>query len=209
MKKVILTFIFLFLLKALALSEDNKFTIEWCNRGGSIGSDWVRKICFDSSGFLYAIGSFENKIKIGNFELTSFGPNDGFIAKLNSKGDYLWVKHIQSKSDIGLFNIECDKTGNLYITGYIKENATIDSLILKKSYGISTPIMIKINKSGKVIWGQSFDFRGNNSSQTSGLTFDVNNNVIVTGYFNVGDIYFNNGISLSTGTDRTGTFIEN
>ncbi len=102
------------------------------NIGGS-GSDSGQGIATDSNGNMWATGFFNGSIDIdgdSNNDLISNGNSDGYVAKFDSNGNFLFAQNIggSSGADSGL-GIAIDSNGNnVWTTGYYFEyNIDIDS----------------------------------------------------------------------------------
>jgi len=100
------------------------------NAGGSSVWDWGRCITVDNLGNLYITGDFEGTAFFGETILTSFGSGDGFVAKLNSDGDWCWAQNVGGNiSDQGS-GLTVDSSENLYVTGYFSGVAILGSTML-------------------------------------------------------------------------------
>ena len=61
---------------------------QWVYTAGSTGDDHSYGLDIDSSGNIYAVGSFHSTINFGGGNITSAGEYDVFVVKLNSSGQY-------------------------------------------------------------------------------------------------------------------------
>jgi CSLREA domain-containing protein len=102
----------------------------WGKSMGGTGMDSGYRIPVDSSGNVYTTGFFSG---IADFDpgtgisnLTSVGSGDIFVSKLNSSGDFLWVKGMGGTSDDGGTGITVDSSGNVYTTGFFLGTADFD-----------------------------------------------------------------------------------
>lgn len=190
-----------------SVANQNPLSVEWVATGGGLGSDNTRIICLDSLGYIYIVGTFNNTFTAGNIKISSQGMTDAFIAKLNPNGEFIWLQQLKSNGDVSFSRVASDGFNYIYVNGKISANASIDGHQLDRGNGRTNPILLKLNLDGKLIWGHSFYFSGTNQCHTNGLSIDENHNIYITGYLDRGSIIFNNGISLSTNDNRTGTFV--
>lgn len=60
----------------------------WVTNAGGSGSDWGKGIAVDAAGNSYVVGATDGNATFGSLTLAGGG---GFVAKLNSAGNFLWV----------------------------------------------------------------------------------------------------------------------
>ncbi len=81
----------------------------------------VKSFAIDSAANLYFTGAFGGTVDFdpgaGVFNLTSAGPTNVFINKLDSAGNFQWAKRIGTNDDWGQ-GISVDRFGNVLVTGY-------------------------------------------------------------------------------------------
>jgi len=152
----------------------------WAKKAGGISGSYSSSIAVDANGNSYVTGGFSGSATFGTTKLTSSGKNDIFIAKLNSSGNWLWVKQAGGTSgDIGN-SIAVDDNGHSYITGEFRDNATFGTTTLTCS-GYDDIFVAKMDSNGnwlwvKQAWGISYDL-------TNSIAVDTNGNSFVTGNF--------------------------
>jgi methionine-rich copper-binding protein CopC len=82
----------------------------------------------DSSGNVYTTGYFFDTVDFdpgaGTSNLTSVGGTDIFVSKLDTSGNFVWVKQFGGTSNDNAYSIYVDSSGNVYTTGYF--NGTVD-----------------------------------------------------------------------------------
>ncbi|MBN2093273.1 hypothetical protein JW964_26855, partial [candidate division KSB1 bacterium] len=117
-------------------------------KGGGIT---LRSIACDFGGNTVITGSFESKVTIGNTTLNSKAKSDMFVAKMDSKGNFLWAKSSGGAgTDKGL-GISMDKFNNIFVTGYMAGNATFDETTLPNPQG--TDLFVACyDKDGNLQW---------------------------------------------------------
>ncbi|MCK4661301.1 MAG: T9SS type A sorting domain-containing protein [Bacteroidales bacterium] len=107
----------------------------------------------DNSGNVIVSGVFRNSITIGTTELISAGERDGFIAKYNSEGNFLWAIRAGGEDIEYMAMTSTDASDNIYVTGeFISENVTIDDAEITLSEGDGNIFLAKLNPNGNVQW---------------------------------------------------------
>lgn len=146
------------------LSPD--FKLLWKQQGDTIGTSDIRAIAFMNKD-IYAVGSYEKNIKLGDAIVKSDLLYDGnaFIAKFSSAGKYIWSNDSITKAGMGYAQkIVCDKKGNAYIG-------------VNTSY--SNAFLCKVNISGKLEWMQSINGKASNNIQK--MLIDARDNIYLCG----------------------------
>ncbi len=105
----------------------------WAKQAGGTSDDYCSSITVDDNGNSYVTGYFWGSATFGTTTMTSSGNSDIFVAKLDSNGNWLWVKQAGGTSfDCGN-SIAVDANGNSYVTGYFTESATFGATTLTGS----------------------------------------------------------------------------
>jgi len=96
---------------------------QWARSAGGEFSDIGYGVDVDGNGNPYITGYYSGMCYFGPFSLTSVSSYDVFVAKLNSTGEWQWVKSAGGDlGDIGE-GIAVDDYGfNVYVTGYFNSN---------------------------------------------------------------------------------------
>lgn len=170
---------------------DNNGNFIWAKQVGDYPIEDGYAMRVDGSGNSYITGHFGHTVDFdpgaGVFNLVSNGQFDLFVLKLDSAGNFMWVKQIGGfESDEG-FSLELDNNGNVYTTGSFSGTTDFDPGIgtYYLTAGALWDIFIsKLDSNGNFVWAKRmgngmipYDNRGN------GLTIDKWNSVYTTGYF--------------------------
>jgi hypothetical protein len=156
------------------LSVDNinaQVDFVWGKQFGTEKDDKTRNLVANSSGDIYVLGKTKGKIGKENF-----GKNDGFVTKIDSVACTVWSIQIGSEEEDELKHAAIDKSGNLYVTGFIGTDAQ------NSSVSNSDILVVKLRSNGEIVWQKQY---GTDS-------IDIGENIVV---FSNGDIYI-------TGTTR-------
>lgn len=185
--------------------------------GGSAGHDQANGIITDDYNNIYITGTFSETVDFdpdptGEFNITSNGHRDIYLAKYDSSGALVWAFGIgsdptNSNGDIGEA-LALDSGGNIFITGIIVGDVDFDpsenEAILTGSGG-NDFFIAKYDYSGNYLWAD----RGGSSyyepSFSNSIAVDQNNCAIITGSFNRRITIGSN--SLDVGSGNTGAFL--
>ena len=114
-------------------SDTLELQVEWAKQIGGSSGDGAKSITTDSSGNVLVGGYFQGNIDIdgdGNNDFTSNGSNDGYndgyAAKFDSNGNFVWAKQIGGSSHDYANSITTDSSGNVLVGGYFYGNIDID-----------------------------------------------------------------------------------
>jgi hypothetical protein len=155
--------------------------------GGAL--DTKEGLALDSGGNIYIAGMFNNDsstpAQFGTTSLVSAGGNDGFLAKLDSNGNFLWATSFGGTGDDDAYAVATDSSGDVYLTGAFSGTATLgsgaDSKTLTASGGFTDIVAAKFDPSGRLLWANGY---GNTDPDAGrGIAVDGQGNAYVTGMF--------------------------
>jgi hypothetical protein len=166
----------------------NNGNLIWCKRIGGANQDAAVKIALDSSGNVYITGSFIGTVDFNPGGLinvlSSIGGRNSFVCKLDNNGNYLWAKKF-SNSYNQAFSLDCDASGNTYITGEFLQTVDFDpsaAIANLTSQGFANDMFIvKLDHLGNLIWVKAIV--GDNSEFSSDIKVDQYGNVYSCGLF--------------------------
>jgi uncharacterized repeat protein (TIGR01451 family) len=151
----------------------------------------VHSIVCDASNNIILIGEFEYLMDFNPgtavYELEGIGSHDGFVAKLNSNGDFVWAKQLGGVGPVNeyLSDVAVDNSSNIFITGTFMQTIDMDPgtgvYELESSNNSVDFFILKLNSSGNFSWvkhiGQ-YDI-----DRATSIALDASNNIYVTGLF--------------------------
>jgi len=167
----------------------------WAKGIGDVYFDFGNSIVSDHTGNVYSVGFF-----VGNVDfdpgpdstiLTSAGCGAPYILKLDSAGNFVWVKSEISSTTFKATSIALDASDYPYITGYF--DGTVDSDLDSGVYylsGASDLFILKLNPSGNFVWARSMGGPGYESGNA--IAVDAANNIYTVGDFS-GTVDFDPG----------------
>jgi hypothetical protein len=155
MKKNFLQFA-LFIACSIAYINSNAQNFEWAFGIGDTSSDQGYSVTIDPTGNVIVGGTFSGTVDfdpgIGIYNISSLGGNDGFIAKYDSQGNFIWVRHTLGGSWENVSCVKTDTAGNIYASGNTGNG--ISFIEKRDSYGITIwhYELFHPNASGGYIW---------------------------------------------------------
>lgn len=160
----------------------------WAKQIGGTGADYCADLLLDGSGHIFLAGAFENTTDFdpgaGTANLSSTGAYDGFFAKYDPSGNYLWAKQISGTNDASVYSLAVDGTGNIYLTGDFFQTADFDpdaGTANLTSAALSDIFIAKYNASGNYLWANRIGAAGYDTG--SKLLLDGNGDMCLLGYF--------------------------
>ncbi|MDD2507192.1 MAG: T9SS type A sorting domain-containing protein [Candidatus Cloacimonetes bacterium] len=161
------------------LSADGNW--EWANRAGGTNHDEGKAVTIDDSGYIYLTGRYRGIASFGELSLNSHGANDGFIAKLDVDGNWLWARTFGGYAYYDdVWDISLDLIGNCFITGDFYTDGTFGDFVLQGN-GSQDLFVAAIDSSGTWLWANSAGAGGSDSGVC--LVVDNNQNTFVSGNF--------------------------
>jgi hypothetical protein len=158
---------------------------------------WVKQIggitwsiTSDNTGAPYITGQFnitgDFDPGIGTLNLTPAGFVDGFVLKLNTSGDLVWVKQMgASGGTCAPYSIAIDAANNIYTTGGFFNTVDFDPGIgisnLASTSGSQDIFVSKIDVTGNFVWAKHFSSPIDEAP--SSIKVDNTGNVLITGRF--------------------------
>lgn len=161
---------------------------QWAKVTGGEEFDYCQKMCLDENENIYTIGSFKG---VADFDpgdstvlLTSAGLNDGYVSKLDSMGNFLWVRHFSSADDAFGQAITCSADGMLFFAGEFKgttDFASESGGAFMTSAGEKDVFIGKMDDQGSMSWIRQVG--GPETDVARGIAIDDFENVYTTGLF--------------------------
>ncbi len=132
----------------------------------AVANEDSKSIEVDSAGNVYIGGSFNYADFDPDpvqehilFSTNGGGSTDGFLLKLDTDGNFVWVKTFASTGIVQLSDMEFDTNEDLLIAGRFRNTVDLDpnaGLAEYTSNGMDDIFMAKLTSDGDYIWGQSF-----------------------------------------------------
>jgi hypothetical protein len=186
---------------------DSSGNFKWGKRFGSSEVDNGQAVCTDGLGNVYIAGTFKGTtdfdpgtpvVNLTTYQ-NAFGffSQEAFVVKLDSNGNFVWVRRIGLQGQVSCKSIVADASGNVFFTGDFTQSVDFDpsfaGVTSVTSAGQNDIYIMKLDAAGNFAWARNFgsiymDF-GNK------LALDLSGNVYITGEYD-GTIDFDPGPSV-------------
>jgi len=198
----------IFSLTSLAFIADaQNVNFAWAKQIGECGSNNAGNlIAVDASGNVYTTGRVTGTVDFdpgpGVFNLSSSGPENFFVSKLNAAGNFVWAKQMSGSGQYCSSNsITVDAQGNVYTTGHFSYTVDFDPGL--GVFNLSAPtedlFVSKLDACGNFVWakqiGAPIDL-ANDRAVGRSIAVDASGNVYTTGYFHGTTVDFDPGPGL-------------
>ncbi|MCX6927117.1 MAG: hypothetical protein NT154_28515, partial [Verrucomicrobia bacterium] len=178
-------------LGAPLFSDPGNFT--WARRVAKTGlpnGELALGTAVDAATNIYVTGWFDGSNDFGGTTLTSYGGQDGFVAKYNSTGALQWVRQVGG-TNVEPMNTDywdaaravgVDGAGNVYVAGGFLGQATFSGAVLT-SQGLQDAFLAKYSAAGQPQWvRQGGDASGR--TYATGIAVDAAGDCLMVGCFN-------------------------
>jgi Secretion system C-terminal sorting domain/Beta-propeller repeat len=160
----------------------------WAKQIGGPQDDSVSDFDFDSSGNIYAVGSFSSSIDLdpgpATYSVNATGDVDGYIVKLDASGNFIWAGKTSGFTADAIGEIAIDASDNIYITGSFTGVADLDpgpAFQNFNSNGSYDFFISRLDATGNSVWIKQF---GTSTSDACfSATLDQSGNIFTTGFF--------------------------
>ncbi len=184
-------------------------TFEWMKSyGQSIqGGPYYGASVLDTAGNIIIVGRFNG---IVDFDpgpdtaiLSNMNSTSGFILKLDSLGNFIWVKGIESQDQVNPNSVAIDDLGNIVLSGTFRGLADfdpgIDTFALSPIFPFSPHnelFILKLGINGNFMWAKGIGSQFSHMS-LGGLKVGPGNSVMLAGQWGGGLMDFNPSSSLT------------
>jgi hypothetical protein len=151
----------------------------WAKSIGDQYNDLARSVTTDASGNIYVTGIFDGTVDFdpgpSAFTLSSSGPGNGFVLKLDPQGNFQWARGFNSTAQNEGSRLKCDASGNIWITGYFSGTANFNSggtsIQNLTAKGATDAYLICFDAFGNFLFARNF---GNTQSNAYGKSVSFN-----------------------------------
>jgi gliding motility-associated-like protein len=164
----------------------SKFTtngqLVWSTYYGGNGGDNVVNIQCNAIGDLYIAGlTFSDTgIAYNGYQDSFGGQADGFILKMNSRGERIWATYVGGADNDACAELRLDDSCNIYICGTAYSDTGIAYKGIFNTYkGLGDGFVAKYDSSGRKIWATYYG--GTSNDNFSGLYLDKNKSLYLSG----------------------------
>jgi hypothetical protein len=161
----------------------------WARSFAGTGWDEGNGIAVAPDGSAYTTGFFKDTVDFdpgpGTFNLTNAGgPNEAFVSKLDSAGNFVWARRLGGAGDDGGGGLAVASDGSVYTTGSFSDTADFDpgpAMYNLTSAGNRDVFVSKLDSAGNFVWARRFGGTGNEDG--AGLALAPDGSVYTMGNF--------------------------
>lgn len=166
--------------------------ILWVKSAGSVEEDKATSIVMDNNGNIYISGVITGDADFGEIKIKPLPqqppaidrhyPENGFIAKLDSKGNFIWVKNFRDKQNLVNLVLAIDGNDKGYVAINFSESIFFNeqNFTVDKDYFGS--LIAKFSSDGKIEWTKLF--AEGKFVNIDLLSIDKNNELYLEGFSN-------------------------
>lgn len=172
----------------------------WVRSIGGTSSDYADAVATDAFGNIFVTGTFFETVDFdpgaGVNNVTAQGSNDGYVLKLDSNGNFVWVRTFEGSNAYSEgTSIHIDAAGSIYTAGYFEGIVDFDPSAATynlPSLGGSDIFIQKMDSNGNFLWARAF---GESNNEEGKMNLDAAGNVLITGFYS-GTVDFDPGVGV-------------
>ena len=162
----------------------------WGTTWGSTQADRARGVVVDSDNNVYVAGDFQLTVDFDpsstvSHNLSSINDDqDCYLLKLDSSGNFKWVRSWGGNQADWVYNCEIDSKNNILIVGKFRKTCDFDpgmGISSWTSNGEGDCYVLKLNSNGEFVW--SVAWGGDSPDHATCVAVDSQDNVIVGGFY--------------------------
>jgi hypothetical protein len=138
-------------------------------------------VAVDPEGNQYMVGTFSYTMVYNGISITSNGGEDIFILRIDSNGNFTWLKQIGGGGDDYCNDLAIDANGDLYLTGSFSYDCYFDYVHIFSDTNWTDFFVAKMNPLGFWYWVRHAGDVIQNEAYS--IALDGNGYCYVTGYF--------------------------
>jgi len=174
----------------------------WAKKIGGLGNDIAYSITIDNNGSIYLTGAFHNVVDFDPgagmqyLYSASSSSQDIFILKLDTSGNFIWVKSFEGSGYYDAFGnlydaistgygVQTDTNGNVICTGGFLGALDFDpgaAIYTMSSLSVSNVFIVKLDSLGNFIWARSMG-ENKKGDEAYSIAVDHSGNIYTTGVF--------------------------
>jgi riboflavin synthase len=162
----------------------------WAKLFGGTQDDGGVALAFDTELNVYITGYFNGTTDfdpgVGVMNITSSGDRDIFVQKLDSDGNFVWIKTAGGTLSDSPGGIDVDLTNNVYVSGNFSGTSNFNPegvAVNRISLGDFDAFVMKLHEGGDLAWVRTFGSTFREIGRD--ICLDELNNVLITGRFSL------------------------
>ncbi|MGE0868796.1 MAG: hypothetical protein AB7P03_09545 [Kofleriaceae bacterium] len=164
---------------AYVVKVTNDGKLAWAHTFGDARDDVANAVAVRGDRAV-VVGSFLDKLSLGDFTKKSFGSDDAFVAAFDRGGDVKWIWNFGGIDSDGANAIAATPDGGWIVGGSFSDVAEFGKTPLK-SKGGTDAMLLKLAATGDIEWVKQFG--GRSDDTILGVVVDAQGSVYVEGNF--------------------------
>ncbi|MBO7570811.1 MAG: T9SS type B sorting domain-containing protein [Bacteroidales bacterium] len=157
-------------------------TVLWLKSGGSSAVEQANSIAVDADGNVYVVGLSSDNTSFEGNRFPSLGAKDGFLLKLDTDGNYVYVKIMGCYQNDNAYDVAVDGNNNVIVTGHFNYALQVSSTSLfQNARGGDDSYLIKFDTEGNMVWAKTYASAGNDYGRR--VACDNAGNIYLAGEF--------------------------
>lgn len=211
-KQITLTSLIFFYFLHLCSTFSQDITLDWVEHLGTTDYDSPAKMMVDYSGNIYTSGKLTDTIDFdpgpGVYNLQPHLTEDLYIRKLDSEGNFDWVKPFKNltySEDSSIRDLGTDTLGNIYVSGALNGLIDFDPgpdtfTLENDGYSNTDVFIVKLDSNGNLTWAKKIG--GLWDQNVEAMHVDRGGNMYLTGFFR-NTVDFDPGVGVFNMTSTT------
>ena len=177
---------------------------KWAKRYGGWGFDDVNAVEADNNGDVYLTGLFTQTVSFNppatNATLTSNGDRDIYFMKLDTSGNFFFVKQIGGSGLDDVFDVNADASGNVFLAGQFRDVVDFDPnapVYTLTTVVTADPFIAKYTPLGNFVWVKKVLNGACGNDPQFSVELDYQGNVYGCGHNYCGFADFGNNFTVS------------
>lgn len=132
---------------------------------------------------VYVAGQFSDSISFGSTTLVAQGFIDGFIARYDGSGNFMWVKQISSTNtfgDVQIRSVTVNDNSDVFLVGSYFQGANVGGIALNGPGDVNI-FVAKFSSAGVTMIARNFGSGGIFANEAFGVAWDPDLNCYITG----------------------------
>ena len=195
----------------------NFYIVKFNSSGNCQWARFVEDITFqnidiacDNSDNIYVSGDLNGSFLFGSIQAQGRQwIYDFFLTKLNSSGNFLWLKEVPASATItgdagkaDVNSIVVDAANNVWLTGFLRGTVNWGAGIVTSSGGYRDLLMLKYDPEGNILLGKRAG--GTSINRIDDVSMDYSGNLFLSGNFSIAALF--DTISV-TGSGKVNSFL--
>jgi hypothetical protein len=177
---------------------DSSGNVIWgkCSQGDS--TNLSQSIATHPTGNIFVAGYFNSpSVTFGAFNLLNTGNYTSFLVKYDSSGTVVWATAFFEGYP---FKIASDSADNVYMSGWMMAQMTIDTITLSMPAGAADPMFIvKFDSSGHALWAKALASGGDDNN---GIALGTGGSIYIGGdFYGINSFIIGNDTLIRTGSE--------